>query len=46
MSPLPALMADRWRARPEPRPGQAQLYWHMLMCDQPQVGALAALASA
>jgi 2'-5' RNA ligase len=44
MSPLPALMADRWHARPEPKPGQAQLYWHMLMRDQPQVCALAALA--
>jgi hypothetical protein len=44
MSPLPARMADRWHARPEPRPGQAQLYWHMLMRDQPQVCALAALA--
>jgi 2'-5' RNA ligase len=44
MSPLPTRMADRWHARPEPGPGQAQLYWHVLMRDQPQVCALAALA--
>ena len=44
MSPLPTRMADRWHARPEPGPGQAQLYWHILMRDQPQVCALAALA--
>jgi 2'-5' RNA ligase len=45
MSPLPARMADRWQARAEPGPGQAQLYWHVLMRDQPQVRALAAVAS-
>ncbi len=44
MSPLPARMADRWQARAEPGPGQAQLYWHVLMRDQPQVRALAAVA--
>jgi 2'-5' RNA ligase len=44
MSPLPARMADRWHARAEPGPGQAQLYWHVLMRDQPQVRALAAVA--
>lgn len=37
-------MADRWQARAEPGPGQAQLYWHVLMRDQPQVRALAAVA--
>jgi 2'-5' RNA ligase len=37
-------MTDRWRDRPDPPPGQAQLYWHVLMRDQPQVRALAALA--
>jgi hypothetical protein len=44
MSPLPTRMADRWHARSEPAAGQAQLYWHILMRDQPQVCALAALA--
>ena len=44
MSPLPARMADRWQARTEPGPGEAQLYWHILMRDQPQVRALAAVA--
>lgn len=44
VSPLPARMADRWQARAEPGPGQAQLYWHVLMRDQPQVRALAAVA--
>jgi hypothetical protein len=37
-------MRNRWEARPEPGPGQAQLYWHVLMRDQPQVCALAAVA--
>ena len=44
MSPVPREMADRWRSRPEPGPGQAQLYWHILMKDQPEVRALATLA--
>lgn len=44
MSPLPREMADRWRSRPEPGPGQAQLYWHILMKDQPEVRGLATLA--
>ncbi len=44
MSPLPREMADRWHSRPEPGPGQSQLYWHILMKDQPEVRALAALA--
>jgi 2'-5' RNA ligase len=44
MSPLPTRMTDRWRARSEPGPGEAQLYWHILMSDQPQVRALAAVA--
>jgi 2'-5' RNA ligase len=38
------MMADRWQARAEPGPGEAQLYWHILMRDQPQVRALAAVA--
>jgi 2'-5' RNA ligase len=37
-------MADRWQARDEPGPEQAQLCWHVLMRDQPQVRALAAVA--
>ena len=42
--PLPTRMADRWQGRPEPGPGEAQLYWHILMRDQPQARALAAVA--
>jgi 2'-5' RNA ligase len=37
-------MKNRWQSRPEPGPGKAQLYWHILMRDQPQVAALAAVA--
>jgi 2'-5' RNA ligase len=37
-------MTDRWHDRAEPGPGEAQLYWHILMRDQPQVRALAAVA--
>jgi 2'-5' RNA ligase len=44
MSPLPSRMADRWQDRAEPGPGEAQLYWHVLMRDQPQACALAAVA--
>jgi 2'-5' RNA ligase superfamily len=44
MNPLPARMADRWQTRAEPGPGEAQLYWQILMRDQPQAGALAAVA--
>ena len=44
MSPLPVRMADRWSDRAEPGSGEAQLYWHILMRDQPQVCALAAVA--
>jgi 2'-5' RNA ligase len=44
MSPLPVRMADRWLDRAEPGSGEAQLYWHILMRDQPQVCALAAVA--
>jgi len=44
VSPLPREMANRWHWRPEPEPGQAQLYWHILMKDQQEVRALAALA--
>jgi 2'-5' RNA ligase len=44
VSPLPREMADRWQSRPEPGPGQAQLYWHILMKDQPEVQALVSIA--
>lgn len=44
MSPLPREMPDRWHSRPDPEPGQAHLYWHILMNDQPDVRALADLA--
>jgi hypothetical protein len=44
MNPLPARMADRWQTRAEPGPGEAQFYWQILMRDQPQVRALAAVA--
>lgn len=44
MSPLPVRLADRWQDRAEPGPGEAQLYWHILMRDEPQVCALAAVA--
>jgi 2'-5' RNA ligase len=44
VSPLPDQMTNRWRVRPDPAPGEAQLYWHILMRDQPQVCALAATA--
>jgi hypothetical protein len=37
-------MTDRWRDRPEPGPDDAQLSWHVLMRDQPQARALAAVA--
>jgi len=37
-------MRNRWESRSAPGPGQAQLYWHILMRDQPQVCALAAVA--
>jgi hypothetical protein len=40
----PDRMTDRWRDRPEPGPDDAQLYWHVLMRDQPQARALAAVA--
>jgi hypothetical protein len=44
VSSLPSRMTDRWQSRPEPRPGQAQLSWHILMRDQPQLRAVAAVA--
>ncbi|TDC44013.1 hypothetical protein E1281_34565 [Actinomadura sp. KC345] len=41
MSPLPAHMADRWRNRAEPGPGQGALYWHILMGDHAEARDLA-----
>jgi|ERR1022692_2941053 2'-5' RNA ligase len=35
-------MANRWANRPEPRPGQGKLYWHILLKDYPEVQAIAA----
>ena len=37
-------MVNRWAGRPEPKPGQGTLYWHVLFRDQPQLQALAAFA--
>lgn len=37
-------MVNRWECRAEPKPGQGQLYWHVLFHDEPQLQALAALA--
>jgi 2'-5' RNA ligase len=36
-------MADRWKCRPEPKPGQGKLYWHILFKEHPQVQALASI---
>jgi len=41
MNGLPAEMIDRWQDRAEPAPGEGQLYWHMLVGDNPDVVALA-----
>jgi 2'-5' RNA ligase len=37
-------MVNRWECRPEPKPGQGQLYWHILFGDEPQLQALATIA--
>jgi len=37
-------MVNRWANRSEPRPGQGQLYWHILFKDEPQLQTLAAIA--
>jgi 2'-5' RNA ligase len=37
-------MADRWASRREPRPGEGQLYWHVLLSSYPQVRHLASIA--
>jgi 2'-5' RNA ligase len=41
MTTLPARMTDRWHNRHEPQPGEATVYWHILMKDHPQVIDLA-----
>jgi 2'-5' RNA ligase len=41
---MPSQMADRWASRREPRPGQGQLYWHVLFRNYPQVQRLASIA--
>jgi 2'-5' RNA ligase len=41
MTALPTQMIDRWEHRADPGPGQATVYWHVLMRDHPQVIALA-----
>ena len=38
---LPDQMTDRWRNRPEPAPGEAVVFWHLLMRDYPEVVDLA-----
>lgn len=40
----PPGMTDRWRSRPQPGPDEAQLWWHILMGEQPQLRAVAAVA--
>jgi 2'-5' RNA ligase len=41
MTALPTQMIDRWEHRVDPAPGQATVYWHVLMRDHPEVIALA-----
>jgi 2'-5' RNA ligase len=41
---LPSQMADRWRDRAEPSPGQGMLYWHILLGGSPQIRELALIA--
>jgi 2'-5' RNA ligase len=38
---LPAELVDRWQSRVEPRHDQGQIYWHILLGDDPNVRALA-----
>lgn len=37
-------MVNRWENRIEPKAGHGQLYWHILLGDQPQIRALASMA--
>ena len=41
MDAPPTWFRDRWRHRPDPRPGQGILYWHMLVGGLPAVTSLA-----
>lgn len=41
MTALPTWMADRWRHRADPAPGEGIVYWHMPMHDHRQVTSLA-----
>jgi 2'-5' RNA ligase len=36
-------MINRWECRTEPKPGEGQLYWHILFKDHPHVAALASI---
>ncbi len=38
---LPEQMTNRWARRRDSEPGEQTLYWHVLMRDYPEVGALA-----
>jgi 2'-5' RNA ligase len=38
---LPAELIDRWQSRVEPRHDQGEIYWHILLGDDPNVRALA-----
>jgi len=40
----PSQMVNRWERRSEPKPGQGQLYWHILFGDESRLQALAAIA--
>lgn len=44
MSYPPSQMVNRWQGRSEPRPGQGQLYWHILLKDEPRFQTLASIA--
>lgn len=44
MSYPPSQMVNRWENRSEPKPGQGQLYWHVLFKDEPRLQALASSA--
>jgi hypothetical protein len=38
---LPAELIDRWQCRVEPRSHQGEIYWHILLGDDPNIRALA-----
>jgi 2'-5' RNA ligase len=41
MTTLPSRMIDRWEHRADPIPGEATVYWHMLMRDYPAAVSIA-----